>query len=373
MDFFSIKETIGYKNPVYGKGIIYKDKVYYAYSQFAREIVMQAGGQIFEVDKPDVVHFESSHLSLEKGYEKILLMFAGGLGDAVTLGIVLPEVIKKYNITLDICGDKIKWDTIFKPMGMPGKHVAYPPDLEALSQYNAVLTDITRFYYSNCGLRVSPIIKLCRKFGINPVDLKSIYEIPDDVTRKSKLSPTDAVRIGVNFDSNGRVRSYPEKLSYRLLKGLQEIGLELYLFGIKKNEQERYNFKGIHDFRSKTTIPELAAIISQMDMVLGVDSFIIHLSNLLNKPVITLLSTTAPSYFEWHKHVSCLSSKMECSPCFEDFNDCPLGFKECRAFYHQSIRENIIIKEIVKKIAASFFVKSALKDKTHGFKRAIST
>jgi|GEM_PF-3165849 len=364
MDFFSVKETIGYKNPVYGKGVIYKDKIYYAYSQFALEIVMQAGGWIVEVDKPDVVHFESSHLSLEKGCEKILLMFAGGFGDAVTLGIVLPEVIKKYNMTLDICGDKVKWDAIFKPMGMPGKHIAYPPDLETLYQYDAVLTDITKFYGCNDGLRVSPIIQLCEGFGINPVDLKPIYKIQDDIKKKCKLSPSDAVRIGVNFDSNGSVKSYPEMLYCGLLKSLHQLGFEIYILGIKKNEQQRYNSKGIYDLRSKTKIPELAAIISQMDMVLGVDSFIIHLSNLLNIPTITLLSTMISSYFEWHQNIICLFSEMECSPCFEVFNDCPLGYKECRAFYHQSISKDVIIKEIVKKVGASFYTESILNYKT---------
>ena len=197
---------------------------------------------------------------------------------------------------------------------------------------------------------------------INYVDLASVYIIPDHVRKACKLPRTDAVRVGVNFDSNGRVKSYPEKLYNNLLKGLHEIGLEVYLLGIKKQDQKRYNSKGIHDLRSKTTIPELSAIISQMDIVLGVDSFIIHLSNLLNRPTITLLSTTTPSYFEWHKHISCLSSRIECSPCFEVFNDCPLGHKECRAFYHPSISENIIIKEIVKKVAASFFRKNSLED-----------
>ena len=44
MDFFSVKENVFYKNPVYGEGIVYQDKVYYAYSQFAREIVEQGNG-----------------------------------------------------------------------------------------------------------------------------------------------------------------------------------------------------------------------------------------------------------------------------------------------------------------------------------------
>jgi Glycosyltransferase family 9 (heptosyltransferase) len=361
MDLIYIADTINFKNPVFGEGILIKDKIYYAYSQFAKETVKSGIGHMIENNKSDIIHFEPSHLNLKKGFKKILLMFAGGLGDAVTLGVVLPEIIRHFNISFDMCGDKTKWDMIFKPMGMPGKHVAYPPDLETLYQYDAVLTDITRFYYSNDGLRVSPIIQLCRGFGINCVDLKSIYINSDDIRKKCKLPSADAVRIGVNLDSNGRVKSYPEKLYYRLLNGLQENGIEVYLLGIKKDEQERYNLKGIHDLRSKTMIPELAAVISQMDMVLGVDSFIIHLSNLLNKPTITLLSTTTPSYFEWHKNISCLSSRMECSPCFEVFDDCPLGYKECRAFYHKSISEKVIIKEIVKKVAASFFRKNSLK------------
>jgi hypothetical protein len=352
MDFIYITDTINFKNPVFGEGTLVKDKIYYAYTQFAQETERSGIGQMIQNKNSDIIHFEPHHLNLKERFKKILFMFAGGLGDAVTLGIVLPEVIKHYNINLDICGDKIKWDMIFKPMGIPGKHISYPPDLETLFQYDAVLTDITRFYYSNDGLRVSPIIQVCRGFGINYVDLKSIYKIPDDVRNKCKLPPGEAFRIGVNLDSNGRVKSYPEKLLGRLLKTLNGLGFEVYLLGIKKNEIEKYHSRGIYDLRSKTTIPELAAVIRQMDMVLGVDSFIIHLSNLLNKPTITLLSTTTPSYFERHKNIRCISSKMECSPCFEVFDDCPLGYNECRAFYHKSISEDVIVTEIVKRFSA---------------------
>ena len=337
MDFFSVKENVFYKNPVYGEGIVYQDKVYYAYSQFAREIVEQGNGAIINSESLKINCFEPSHLRLNEGHRNILLMFAGGFGDAVALGTVLPGVISKYDIAFDVCGHQVKWDTIFKPMGMTGKFVAFPPDLEALSFYDAVLTDITKFYYSNDGLRISPVIQLCRGFQINSADLKPVYNISEDIEKRKDLA-------------------------YELLKGLTQIGFEVYILGIKKNDAKKYCFKGIYDLRSHTNIPEATAILRQMDLVLGVDSLMIHLSNLLEKPSIVLLSTTPSSAFEWHQNISCLSSKIKCSPCFEVFNQCPIGHEQCRAFYHKSINTDVIIKGVVRKVSAAFF-KNAAKTK----------
>ena len=354
MDFFSVKENVGYRNPIYGKGIIYQDKVYYAYSQFAREIVEKGSGEIIGNESIRINHFEPSHLRFNESCRNILLMFAGGFGDAVTLGTLLPDVANKYDITFDICSDRVKWDTIFKPMGMTGKFVTFPPDLQALSYYDAVLTDITKFYPGNDGLRISPVIQLCRGFKINPEDLRPVYNIPEDIEKKWMLPFTNTIRVAVNFDSNGHVKSYPEELIYELLKGLYQIGFEVYILGIKKKDTKKYPFKGIYDLRSHTTIPEAATILSQMDVVLGVDSLMIHLSNLLEKPSIVLLSTTPSSAFEWHRNISCLSSKIKCSPCFEVFDHCPIGYEQCRAFYHKSINEEVIIKEIIRKVYTSF-------------------
>ncbi|MBN1832750.1 MAG: hypothetical protein JW896_11635 [Deltaproteobacteria bacterium] len=354
MDLVSITETVNFKNPIYGEGVLTEGRTYYTYSQFARETARRGLGRIIEKNGLAVTHFRPSHLSGPESIKKILLMFAGGLGDAVTIGTVLPEVMRKHSIAFDICGDRIKWDAIFKPMGLDAEYVPYPPDMETLSHYDAVLTDVSEFFHSNDGLKSSPIIQLCRGLGVNSQDLMPSYQIPEDMRNRLTLFPADRVRIGVNFDSNGLVKSYPERLQRILLQGLRRVGFDVYVLGVRRDQQERYDSGGIQDLRSKTTIPELSAILRHMDIVLGVDSFIIHLANLLGVSTTVLLSTTTPAYFEWHEHITCLASMLGCAPCFEVFNECPRGYPECHAFYHESIRPEIILRFVVKKVAALY-------------------
>ncbi|MBE9551012.1 MAG: glycosyltransferase family 9 protein [Proteobacteria bacterium] len=353
MEYLIITEDAGFKHPVYGEGLLKKGKTYYTYSQFARETAERGLGRIVKEKKPCVIPFNQSHLGAGERFNKILLILAGGLGDAVTCGIVLPEVIKRYNIKIDICCDGVKWDNIFKPMGMPGIHIPYPPDIDTLAAYDAVLSDITRFYFSNKGLKSSPVIELLKGFGLETKDIRPGFQIPDETKKSLRLPPADAVRVGVNFDSNGLVKSYPEALHDSLLKGLKNLGFELFLFGAKKGA-DNSDSPGIHDFRSKTTILEMTALVEQMDCILGVDSFIVHLAGLLGVPSLVLLSTTTDSYFDWHKNISCISSKLGCAPCFAVFNQCPRGYPECHAFYHESIRPEIILRFVVKKVAALY-------------------
>ena len=52
---------------------------------------------------------------------------------------------------------------------------------------------------------------------------------------------------------------------------------------------------------------------------------------------------------------TCLSSRSECAPCFDVFDKCPLGHQECRAFYHESIRPEIILNYMVHEIATHLY------------------
>ena len=95
MQFITITEDVNFKNPVYGEGVLIKGKTYYTFGEFARESVKLGFADIIEKDRPEVLYFRPSHLVSGQGPLKILLMFSVGLGDAVTLGIILPAVIRK--------------------------------------------------------------------------------------------------------------------------------------------------------------------------------------------------------------------------------------------------------------------------------------
>jgi hypothetical protein len=354
MEFVSITRTTGFRHPVFGEGALLEDRTYYTFSQFARDLEAAGIGRIVRDHLVPPVPFRPVHLREREGMSKVLLMFSGGFGDAITLGIVIPAVIRKYGIDFDLCCDARKWESVFEPMGTPCRHVPFPPGADLLCAYDAILSRVEDFFASGDGLRTSPVINLAQGFGVDPGLLEAGYSIPPAIRDQWRLPHSGRIRIGINFDSNGRVKSYPEGLQPEFLSLFRAAGMELYILGTGRGPGGNAENPGIHDLRGRTTILECAALLEQMDAVIGVDSFVVHLAHLLGRPALVLLSTTAPAYFQWHRNIVCVNSRLECSPCFEFLDRCPLGRSACGAFLHESIAPSVILGQLAKILSDQF-------------------
>jgi len=337
MEFITLTQSLGFKTPYYGTNHLLAGKTYYTFSHFAKQLTARGVGRIVDGTTFDVTHLTPDNLTTAGTFKNTLLYFSGGLGDAVSLSLVLPKIENAYGINFDICCDVMKWDSIFKPMGMRGKHTPYPPDVETLSRYDAVLTDVTDFYDKRKGLTISPIDHLCQGFKLDSDLPEPEFEIKEKTQEKMALPPSESLRVGMNFDSNGAVKSYPEALQIALVEAIQTLGCDVHILGSKKYQNGMVDKAEVYDFRGKTTIAELAALLFQMDFFVGVDSFIVHLANVLKVSSLVLLSTTVDSYFTGYRHIDTLSSNRDCAPCFAVFNDCPKGNPECLAFFHPNI------------------------------------
>ncbi|RPI78832.1 MAG: hypothetical protein EHM45_05110 [Desulfobacteraceae bacterium] len=346
MLFITALQDARFYNPVYGTGVLKQGQTYYAFGQFGREAAERGLARLLETPPHAIVRFSPDHLTGPDRPRRILLMFAGGWGDAVTVGIVLPTVMAQHDLQIDLCCDQKKWDFIFRPMGLQSRYVPFPPDLDALAPYEAVLGDITDFFPNKEGLTVSPIKQLMRGFQLQEPLVPAVYRIPPETAGNRLLPPTKRKRLGLNLDSNGRVKSYPLKLYAPLFSALKSLDSELHLFGNRSPTPDWNHDQGVYDWRGKTDIPELAALLSQMDLVAGVDSFVVHLGDLLGRPVLVLLATTTSAYFSRHGRMVCMPSPLECAPCFAFSNQCPRGYPDCKAFEHPGIHPRLIAQKI---------------------------
>jgi hypothetical protein len=355
MNFFTVKETTNFKNKIFGEGSLLQGETYFAYSQFAEEAVKQGFGEIVSIQAPPFTLLELDSLGARcHGSKRILLYFAGGFGDAVMMGMVLPLIEKKFGVIFDLCCSKEKWNDIFLPLNIKGAWTPYPPAASILGQYDGVITDITRFF-SEEGIEVSPIQQICRGFGLDPKELpKPAYRLDKESMNRLGLPPTRTLRIGINLDSNGSVKSYPSTLHNEIIKRLKAVGLEIFLLGRKHPDHLSISNDLAFDLRDKTTISDLSALIKQMDLIIGMDSFICHMANVLEVPALVLLSTTSPGFFSFHSNITCISSRLECSPCYSVFDTCPRGHKECNAFYHDSISPAVIVSAASEELIKSF-------------------
>ena len=235
-------------------------------------------------------------------------------------------------------------------MGFDGGWVAYPPALEILKKYDYLLTEIAKFVDDpKMLLMQSPLKVLAETYDIS-LEAHSIeYRIPELVKDQNRLLPTEKIRIGINFDSKGAVKSYAKDLQPGIVEKMLPIDFELYFFG-KKPLSEAIDIEHdcIHDYTGKTNILELAALLDQMDLVVCVDSFIAHLSGILGKRTLVLMSATVDEYFSHYPGVVSLCSKIDCAPCFQVGDHCPLGHPTCMAFYHPSMESEVIIRKIIR-------------------------
>ncbi len=354
MNFFKAKKTICFKNKVFGDGTLIEGETYFSYSQFAEEAVSQGIAELVSISGPSFKILEHGPVDLFSYNEKrLLLYFPGGFGDAAIAGMVLPYVEERYGITIDICCSREKYFDIFIPMGIKGNWVAYPPDIKTLSLYKNIITDITSLFAVK-GTKVSPIMQICSSFGIKPNELPDpVYKIDEESKAGFQIRETKAPRLGINFDSNGEVKSYPASLHIDLLSGIKQFGFDICIMGRKSPSHKPVSEELATDTRDSTNIRDLAFLISRMDIIVAVDSFICHMANIMNIPTNVLLSTTSSSFFSLHSNVNCISSGIQCAPCYSVFNDCPLGYSECRAFFHSSITPSIIAASTVRTLLNS--------------------
>lgn len=356
MDLIKITDKfVTLNNELYDNVTLLQGKTYLLRKAHVQGIVNLGLGQ--RVDGFDrLPHLPVEALRVHSEPVNVLFLFDGGLGDAISLGILLNALKVKYNIRSDVaCKDEV-WTDILRPLGFSGKRIQLPAELEIINEYDYIQTRGDSLIQDKTEMYNKCIVEeLGRSYGIDLSRHSVQYSIPPEIRKKSALPGAQKIRIGLNFDSKGLIRSYPKELQPVLVNYLLTAGFEIYILG-----QDKTNLSGVdinssvHDYCGKTTVLELAAMAKQMDLMVCLDSFIAHLSNVLGINTIVLLSTTRKGIFSWHKNITCLESRIECSPCGEIANDCPRGYEQCQAFFHASARPEVVTYFVLSKCTNYF-------------------
>lgn len=348
-------DKIDINDPVWGKKTLTKGRIYLTYKALAEKIVSLNWGKIVD-DSNRLCSLPREALKPNKKPIKVLVLFAGGLGDAISAAILFSLLEKEYNLRIDVSCPYETWNYVLAPMGFCGKLIYSPIELELINKYDYIQTDLTNLIVDQTRKWDRCIIEeLAVAYKVDMTRFDGRYSIPNDIMCAMKLAETTKIRIGVTFESKGRIRSYPDELGVQLILGLIGLGFEVYRFGSRQsNSMKDLHSDGYHDYSGRTNIFELAALLKQMDIVIGMDSFPVHLSNILGVRTIALLSTTTPGIFRMHKNVVCIHSQIDCLPCGAVMDKCPKGHDECVAFYHPSLSPERIIAGIIHECTSLF-------------------
>lgn len=339
----------------YNDATLRQGKTYLLRKDHAQGIAGLGLGQIVEgADR--LPHFTRAELRTHRRPLNVLFLFDGGFGDAISLAVLLNALEQNYNIRANIACKHEIWQDILKPLGFSGDWYQLPVEADIINVHDYIQIQADKYFKDKndkWNLCIVEELGFAYKVDLNHSALN--YSIPEKVLKKTALPQKPGIRIGLNFDSKGKVRSYPKDIQPILANLLLQAGFEIFLFGT-----ETPNLSGmdedniIHDYCGKTPVPELASMIQQMDLMICMDSFIAHLSNMLGTKTLVLLSTTRKGVFNWHRNISCLESKMECAPCGEVANSCPEGHDQCTAFFHESMTPAIIAFSAINECAKQY-------------------
>ena len=150
-------------------------------------------------------------------------------------------------------------------------------------------------------------------------------------------------------------KTYPPDMMRNVVEILTERGVNVYLFGAKGKESEELDawdaaYDRCHSLAGKMPIAEELAMMSQMDVMVSMDSANQHLASLTGTRVLTVWGSTAPScgFMAFgQKTEDTIIANLPCQPCTTAGSEkCPLGTLACL----KSINPEYLAERIEKAI-----------------------
>jgi len=197
-------------------------------------------------------------------------------------------------------------------------------------------------------------LEIIAPLGIKNAALDMEIAISDQV-RKSALakisSLTDSYCI-LHPTSRWMFKSWPVISCQKTILGLQSLGLPVVITsGPEKKEKQLVakiiaglpNQNGVIDLSGQTTLPELAALISNGKLFLGVDSAPLHIASATGTPAVVLFGPSGVyNWGPWQIPHRVVTAGRDCSPCGKD---------GCRGSKRSDCLEELKAEQILQTIA----------------------
>lgn len=146
------------------------------------------------------------------------------------------------------------------------------------------------------------------------------------------LPPLKGRRVLLHFDGGWPLKLISEQAQHDLLRGLQQLGCTVSVLG-SAGAQAAARFDGVQ-WHTFTSVNALQQLISEHDLLIGMDSFPAHLASFsTNTPVLCLFGPTSQSHLAHTRpHYLATSRQLACSPC-DAYKICPrYGGTNCHNF-----------------------------------------
>jgi len=189
------------------------------------------------------------------------------------------------------------------------------------------------------------------------VDLKHALKPNADQAVPSRMIPADRKRIGIAPFAKHRGKTWPAERMRRVVELLADRGdIEVLLFGGGAVETEVLSkwsgeINGVTSLAGKYSLKDELHIISELDLMVSMDSANMHLASMFGVPVVSVWGATHPyaGFLGWGQDMSnVIQSDLDCRPCSVFGNKpCFKGTYECMT----TIEPEIVVKKILTTLA----------------------
>jgi ADP-heptose:LPS heptosyltransferase len=287
---------------------------------------------------------------------KILLMRSGAIGDLLFLTSVI-EAYKKTQpkCTFHLCCRKEHFP-LFENTTLFDSLVSYPLNASEVKNYWFVqsLENVMELAHD-----VHATDAFANALGVQISDYKPVYTVTDEEKSLAKnWIQSNRPRVGIQLAASVKNRNYPLDLWAKVIFGLDDRGWEVFLFGhpgqipeFAPNMKRTY----VHNMTTeKLTFRESAALLSQCNAFVGVDSALLHLCHALDVPAVGLFGA-----FSWQTRTAkaplthAITGEGECKNCrWHAKNGLHFPPMPCRQEQFCSVLASIAPERIVAKVDA---------------------
>lgn len=183
--------------------------------------------------------------------------------------------------------------------------------------------------------------------GIDITDETLEYWTKDeDVQNVQKYFTENKKKALIVTQSSTYVKNWTVDGFQDVINFLNDNNFECFIVGTEKEKDFNEQFKNVKNLCGDLKFSEISALISQMDLVFGIDSGFCHMGTAFNKKVVALFGST--SLTQWGlrgENSHTLSLNLKCSPC-RKAKKCKNNFK-CMKDFSSKFVINYLKNEVI--------------------------
>jgi ADP-heptose:LPS heptosyltransferase len=249
--------------------------------------------------------------------DKTLIMRSGAIGDLLLLAPALKEWKSRTGGHLSLCCFKHHFP-LFHWCDFIDELVAYPMDSRRAGEFEDIIS-LENTMELNHSKHATDVF--ADALSVKVTDYRPTYVVKEEekVETKKHLF-TNRPNLGVQMRASVRNRDYPLPLWLKVITKLEQQGWGILLFGQKGQVPQlppEARTPYIRDLsQMDLSLCESAAVLSQCQAFVGVDSAFLHFCHALDIPAVGLFAA-----FDWKTRTmhapktTALTGVGECAPC----------------------------------------------------------